>query len=83
MIDLRTEFVPSFFVLGHICYVLISIPGVLKQNIAEMTWDASSDKKTIDNKPFLKVEYSVLGDPKYQQCFEHPSSLYIFLDAAM
>ena len=62
MIDLRTEFVPSFFVLGHICCVSLSIPGVLKQNIAEMTQDASQDKKTINNKPLLNIEYSVLGN---------------------
>ena len=33
----RTDFVSSFFVLGHFCNVLLYIPVVLKQNIAEMS----------------------------------------------
>ena len=43
---IRTDFVSSFFVLGrilgHSCNVLLQIPVVLKQNIAEM----SQDEKT-------------------------------------
>ena len=47
---LRTVFVYSLFVLGrvlrHFCNVLLQIPVVLKKNIAEITQNASQDKKT-------------------------------------
>ena len=44
-VHIRTEFVSYFFVLGRVlgyfCNVLLYTFFVLKQNIAEMSWDAS------------------------------------------
>ena len=46
----------SFFalgrILGYFCNVLLQITVVLKQNIAEISQDASQDKK-LDTKPLL------------------------------
>ena len=54
---LRTKFVSYFFVLGrvlgHFCNVLLYISFVLKQNVAEMSQDASQDEKTRYKTPFL------------------------------
>ena len=49
LLHLKTVFVSSFFVLGrvlrHFCNVCLYIPVALKQNIAEMSQDASQGKK--------------------------------------